>query len=124
MMQFNPGEDPGSASSTGNPVTPVVLSIADYKTNFEDYESMLVKLESVHFVDAGNNFENGKNYKVYAGKDTTIVFTEFYNVDYIGTEIPQWADVTGVALEYFGKVEIAPRTSTDIEVIVTSLCLN
>ncbi len=91
MIELKPVSDPGAATSTANVVDPVVLTVADFNTNFEDYESELVNVEGVSFVDADGTvaFENGTIYKVTDGTDTLEFRTTFYDVDYIGTIIPE-----------------------------------
>ncbi len=44
MLQFVPQIDAGAATSTGNSVSPKVVSATDFVANFEAYEGQLVKL--------------------------------------------------------------------------------
>ncbi len=89
MLQFVPSGDPGSASSTGNTITPETITLDDFNSNFEDYEAELIKIESVVFTDAGSDFENGQVYAISDGSKATSNFrTTFYDVDYIGITIP------------------------------------
>ena len=89
MLQFIPISDPGAATSTGNSITPQVVTLAQLTTNFEDYEAELVKVESATFSDAGTDFANGTVYVITDGSKSTYNFrTSFYDVDYIGTAIP------------------------------------
>jgi PKD repeat protein len=89
MLQFVPITDPGAASSSGNSITPVVITLSDLTSDFEDYEAELVKVEGCVFADAGGTFENGTVYVITDGSKATYNFrTTFYDVDYIGTEIP------------------------------------
>ena len=89
MLQFIPISDPGAASSTGNSITPQLITLDDLQADFEDYEAELVKVEGCAFADAGGTFENGTVYAISDGSKATYNFrTTFYDVDYIGTEIP------------------------------------
>jgi len=89
MLQFVPSEDPGAATSSGNTITPQVVTLDQLSADFEDYEAELVKVESAVFADAGANFENGTVYAITDGSKATYNFrTSFYDVDYIGTVIP------------------------------------
>ena len=89
MLQFVPSEDPGAATSSGNTISPQVVTLDDLTADFEDYEAELVKVEGVTFVDAGDNFVNGTVYAISDGSKATYNFrTSFYGVDYIGTAIP------------------------------------
>lgn len=89
MLQFTPATDPGSATSTGNTITPQVVTLAQLTSSFENYEAELVKVQSAVFADAGTNFANGIVYSITDGSKSTYNFrTTFYDVDYIGTAIP------------------------------------
>ena len=72
MLQFHPVADPGAASSTGNEIVPIVLTPAELIAGHDMYESMVVMLESVNYIDADGTvaFENGKNYDLTDAIDT------------------------------------------------------
>jgi len=114
MLQFKPNLDPGPASSTGNTVTPVVLSLNDLNNNFEDYEAQLVRVNNVAFTDAGSNFTNGTEYEITNGGVSSYFRTTFYNVDYTGTPIPVDADLIGVLNERSSGTFITSRFMADI----------
>jgi len=112
MLQFIPTLDPGVATSTGNTITPQVVTLAQINSSFDDYESELVKVESVVFTDAGLNFANGTVYEITDGSKISYNFrTTFYDVDYIGTEIPS------------GSLDliIIPNSRTDGEYVTSRL---
>ncbi|MBN2829061.1 MAG: chitobiase/beta-hexosaminidase C-terminal domain-containing protein, partial [Candidatus Cloacimonetes bacterium] len=90
MLQFTPSLDPGIPTSSGNVVTPEVISISDFLNNFEAYEAELVRINNVSFdVMAGTTFANGLVYTLTDNGMNSLDFrTTFYDVDYIGTEIP------------------------------------
>lgn len=89
MLQFVPGEDPGAATSDGNTITPEVVSFSQLNSNFEDYESELVKVQNVEFADAGATFAVETVYVITDATSSTYNFrTTFYDVDYIGGIIP------------------------------------
>ncbi|MFO7575331.1 MAG: DUF5689 domain-containing protein, partial [Bacteroidales bacterium] len=115
MLQFYPLEDPGARTSQDNTVTPQILTITEFKTNFDNYESELIKLEDVSFDagDVGGTFSNGSNYTISNGGQTTIMRTEFYDV-FNSTTIPAIANITGIAIEFNGTAQIAPRIVEDI----------
>lgn len=89
MTEFVPVADPGVATSSNNVVEPQVITLADFKNNFEDYEAELVQIKNLTFIDGNgtNLFANGKIYKVTDGIDTVDFRTTFYDVDYIGEPI-------------------------------------
>jgi len=97
MKEFTPYSDPGPAVSTGNVIIPPEISLNELVTNFEQYESELVKVMGVSFDDADNviTFANGTLYPMNNG--TMNFYTNFYNVDYIGMPVPTglW-NITGI----------------------------
>lgn len=88
VLQFVPSENPGTASSTGNTVTPEVVTLADFEANAKNYESELIKIENVVFTNAGDNFVASRNYEITSGGTTSNFRTNFSEADYIGTVIP------------------------------------
>jgi hypothetical protein len=97
MLQFVPSEDPGTATSSGNTITPQVITLSQLYSGFNNYESELVKIADVTFANAGAAFANGTVYPITdASKAAGNFRTTFYNVDYIGTNIPALADITGI----------------------------
>jgi hypothetical protein len=101
MLQFKPSTDAGAATSTGNTITPVLVSAADFVANFENYEGQLVRVDNLTFADAGATFVNGTVYAATDPNSDALDFrTSFYGVDYIGTTIPTGGrDVVGIANE-------------------------
>ncbi len=94
MMQFVPLADPGAATSSGNVITPEVVTIDDLNDAFDDYEAELVKILDVSFTDAGTPFATGTVYEINDGAKALGNFrTTFWDVDYIGTTIPVLADI-------------------------------
>ena len=87
MMQLTPYSDPGPAVSTGNVIIPPEISLNELVTNFEQYESELVKVMGVYFDTADNvtTFANGTLYPMNSG---LMNFHTFYDVDYIGMVVP------------------------------------
>lgn len=89
MMQLTPTQDPGDPVSSGNYPAPQVITLTELTTNFENYESELVRVNGVTFTDAGATFANGLVYPITGPAAVAYDFrTTFYDVDYIGTTIP------------------------------------
>jgi hypothetical protein len=89
MMEFLPLSDPGAPASSGNVITPEVVSLSELNNNWEDYESELIKIPDVTFTGATGNFANGTVYPVTDIDGSAANFrTTFYDVDYIGTPVP------------------------------------
>ena len=99
MMEFVPTVNPAAATSTGNVITPEIVTLANLNTNFENYESELIRVNSCTFTDAGTNFANGATYVITDLPGTPGSFrTTFFDVNYIGTPIPSGLqDVIGIA---------------------------
>ena len=89
MLQLVPDSDPGDPVSSGNYPAPQVITLTELTTNFENYESELVRVNGVTFTDAGTTFANGLIYPITGPAAAAYDFrTTFYDVDYIGTTIP------------------------------------
>jgi hypothetical protein len=89
MLEFVPSSDPGDPTNF-HLFTPEVITIADLNSNFEEYESEIVKIENASFADAGASFVNGTAYSITDASDALGNFrTTFFDVDYIGTVIPE-----------------------------------
>ncbi len=113
-LQFVPSENVASASSTGNTLTPIVVSAADLITNGETYESRLITLNNVTFEDTGV-FADNTNYNVADGTDVTVCRVAFGDEDIIGTAIPTTtSSITGLGGEFNGTYQIFPRYASDI----------
>ena len=115
MLELIPTVDPGGPSSQGNTVNPQVVSISDYVTNREDYESELIQITSVEIdPDGDTQFQMNTNYDLFASGDTITLRVMFS--DLAGDQIPSGVlDVTGIAGEYSGNPQIYPRDETDLQ---------
>lgn len=119
LMQLTPTVDPGTASSTGNTITPESVTVAELEANWEKYEAKLIEINSLSIIDGGDTLKNGKNYDAFdGGNDTLSVRIHFYDTDLTGTVAPDSANVVGIALEYNGSLQIAPRNSDDVEALI------
>jgi hypothetical protein len=118
LLQFLPYRDPGAATSTGNALTPQVVTIAEFETNQENYESELVKIVGVKFDDANGTvvFQEKKNYNISIGTDVTILRTIFLGTDLNDKVIPYMADVTGIATVFSTDAQLTPRNYADLVV--------
>jgi hypothetical protein len=117
MLEIVPTIDPGTASSTGNTLTPVVLTAATLNSGHEDYESMLIKLNEVTFGATGT-FTSAQTIVLTDASGTTNLYVNAAVTDLIGTTIPNKADVVGVCMEYTpsttATIEIVPRSINDL----------
>ncbi len=126
LLEFVPYSDPGTASSTGNTLTPQVVTITEFNTNQESYESELVKIVGVKFTDANGTavFQEKKNYSISVGTDATILRTIFLGTDLTGKIIPYMADVTGIATVYNTDAQLTPRNYADLVIYSSDATLS
>lgn len=110
LLQFNPISD-ATVASSGNVVTPQVVTAAAITANLEMYESELVQINNVT-IPAGT-FTVSANYTVNDGSDI-VLKTLFGESDYITTATPSTA-VNMVCLvgESLTGAQVTPRTSAD-----------
>jgi hypothetical protein len=115
MLQFVPVTDPGAATSIGNTVTPIEVSLSNLTT---DYQGKLVKILNTTITGTGN-FVESTNYTITDGssKGTGVLRTAYTDLDYIGTPIPQVAqDLTGVVLQFSSTMQLVPRSLSDFAI--------
>lgn len=118
VLQFVPHMDIDGPSSSNNTIIPETVSIGDILAGVNAYESELVVLENVFFTNSSGNFANGTNYTISDGTDQITFRTLFYNIDYIGTPIPDGPhNITVLVAEYNGIGQVVARNLADFESI-------
>lgn len=119
LLEFYPVADPGAASSTGNIVTPTVVTIA----NLANYPSRLVTVRNAAISGSGN-FVVSTSYPINDGTVGTLR-TYFTDLPYIGAAIPTSPnqDITGIVYNYsLTETDLIPRTAADmINTTVTAI---
>lgn len=122
LLQFRPTMDPGAPSSTGNTLTPQVITPAMFVANFEDYESELIAFANITYPagDGTATFEIDTDYDITDGTTTTIHRTSVEDADYIGQLIPNAVIPTYVALgaRFNDTPQVIVRRASDIGVIL------
>lgn len=114
LLQLVPQQPGAPATSTNNVVTPLEISIDEFNNNLNAYESQLVKIVGVTAQEAGT-WATGVNYNFSNASGAIVVRTNFYDADYIGTQIPTGSvDITGIAAEFNGVSQLWPRMQSDI----------
>ncbi len=117
--------------SSGHSVTPMVVTIPEIKgetwNGFEQYESKLLQLNSVRFVQTGVfdvGTSSGVNYQIYNGTDTLDLRIVKTNTSLLGKTIPTGdLNIVGVltqydpAIPYDAGYQFLPRDSADITTI-------
>lgn len=112
MLQFVPEFDPGAATSTGNTVTPVEVSL-DALDN--SYQAQLVTVNFANF-EASGNFASGQNYTITDPSGSGVMRTQYSDVNYIGEPIPTTTqNITGVILQFSSTMQLIPRSLADFE---------
>lgn len=116
-LQLKAVADPGAASSTGNTITPTVVTTTQILADHVPYQSMLIKLENVVFPEADGSltFKNLDSYDLGDVNDTILCKVHFLDSGVDGTVVPDSANVTGIMVWDWGKARIAPRMAADIE---------
>jgi len=114
MLQFTPVIDPGTATSTGNTVTPVSIELA----NLANYPGQLVKVSGVSITGTGN-FAASTSYNLN-GSTSTVLRTAYTDLPWIGSAIPSaQQDISGVVLISSAVAQLVPRTISDFVNSVT-----
>ena len=117
VLQFTPVRDAPSVpvNSTGNIITPEVVTIAELTVNWENYESELVEIKGATFVGASGNFATGTNYTINDGTGDLDFRTSFFDADYIGMPIPLTAqNLVVLVAEFNGSPQVTARELSDL----------
>ncbi|MFN4198703.1 MAG: DUF5689 domain-containing protein, partial [Flavobacterium sp.] len=118
LLQLTPTTN-ASLASTGNNVTPQVVSLSELINNLEQYESELVQINNVTFTDGDGttNFVSppNTNYAFTDGTDTVNFRTIFAEANYIGTPVPQGSTSFAALVGNFnGAPQVTARSLNDL----------
>ncbi|HNQ44550.1 MAG TPA: chitobiase/beta-hexosaminidase C-terminal domain-containing protein, partial [Candidatus Cloacimonadota bacterium] len=95
-------------------IVPVVVNFDQMVNAFDTYESRVVKVLGVVFVDPTGNFANGTVYACYDQDTDYNIRTSFYDVDYINTPIPSSPkDIVGIPNSRTDGNYFTPRALAD-----------
>jgi len=119
LLQFQPEENTAEAVKN-TPVAPVDFALDEVTPNDQ---AKLIRFTNVHFdfegdaaITVGDKFVNGRNYTITDGENTFVLRTDFFNVDYIGTEIPTGSlHISGVIIQFNEILQIVPRFADDMQ---------
>ena len=114
MVRFQPAENTEPATQN-TPVDPTIFMIDEVTS---DDQAKLITLHNVTFIDIddGQVFSNGVNYNITDGENMFVVRTDFWDVDYIGAEIPTVPlNITGVVIQFQQNLQLVPRFADDFE---------
>jgi hypothetical protein len=114
LVEMKPTRDIAASTSNTGAVAPVIADVAAIASQYDNFESRLVKLQQVTFTEGGT-FTNGtpSNMTVEQNGSTMVVRSVFKNLD-MTVPAGQVADVTGFVLRYNSNFQIAPRGNSDI----------
>lgn len=121
VMEFTPNQN-ATKSSTGNVITPQVVTLATLAANIDTYESKLVRINGVTFAagDGTAPFVVNTDYVINDG--TASVFRTMFpatEIDYIGTLIPQGSkNMTVLVSENLGVLKVVSRSLADTNLSV------
>lgn len=117
LLELVPTED-ATVASTGNTVTPQLVTISDVVSNLENYESELIRINGITFDASATNFAVNTNTPITA--PTASVFRTVFTateVDYIGQPIP----TTTTSIIAFPGENTVAVTSPSIYFVARSL---
>jgi hypothetical protein len=118
QLALLPSTDSGSIESSNNPIIPQVVTIPQFNSNFEDYESEIIELQEVT-IDEGDGvavFDPGGLYHVSdADLNSVEMYIDFWDQDHIGTIIPSTilSSLVGLGGHFNNKATIYPRNLSD-----------
>jgi hypothetical protein len=114
-LQLLPNQN-ATKPSTGNTITPQVVTAANLAANLEDYESELVQINNATFTTADGvvTFATSQSYNLNDGSD--IIFrTLFSEADYIGQLVPQGvANRVVLVADFNGVAQVVARSLADV----------
>lgn len=119
LLELIPTTDFGVATSTGNIVTPTVVTLTDLNSNVTLYESELVKILGVTISDLETGgtglFQTSKSYPIADASGTGVLRTQFGTADYIGQALPSSSgDLVCIVGNFNGAAQVTPRSISDI----------
>lgn len=116
MLRFQPAQNTAPAMQN-TPVSPTLYAVDEVTT---DDQARLIQFAAVSFSDVtpGQVFTNGTNYTITDDEVTFTLRTDFWDVDYIGSGIPQTpVNIAGVVIQHHDVLQIIPRFQEDIELL-------
>lgn len=116
VMEFTPNQN-ATKSSSGNVITPEVVTLATLAANIDAYESKLVRINGLTFAAGDGTATFAVNTDYVINDPTASVFRTLFpatEVDYIGSLIPQGSkNITVLVSETSGVLKVAARSLAD-----------
>lgn len=115
IVQYAPAQNPGDSEESRD-VMPLELDLSE--VDLSQHESMLVQIDGVTFLDAGDTFTGGANYDIIGGSitaDDPVIFrTNFAEANYLGQEIPEGEiNLTAIVGGFNGALQLISRSDAD-----------
>lgn len=104
------------ASSHGNTINPIEVSVTDLEENMEKYAARVVKLKGLTLTNAEGNWEKEKDNEASDAEGNKInIYTFVRSGNFVGTAKPQGTfDLVALAGIFNNKIQVSPRTTEDI----------
>ena len=115
VLQILPLEN-ATVASSGNTITPQVVTAADIAANIEMYESELVQINNATFTAADGTVVFATNSNTDLNDGSSIIFRPiFAEADYIGQVIPSGAaNRVLLVAEFNGTAQVVARSLADV----------
>ena len=114
MIELIPVTNPGTATSTGNTITPIVKTLA---TLTSADQARLVKIEPVTFTTASGNFVVSTDYPITDPSGSITFRTAWSESNYIGTPMPTSpVSLIGIVTQYIDAIQLTSRFLADITI--------
>lgn len=115
VLQILPFEN-ATVASSGNTITPQVVTAADIAANIEMYESELVQINNATFTAADGTVVFATNSNTDLNDGSSIIFRPiFAEADYIGQVIPSGAaNRVLLVAEFNGTAQVVARSLADV----------
>jgi len=117
MLHFVLVADVADVASSGNTVPVQTVTVAELQANPSDYESELVTIADAIF-QSGGLFAAETSYVATIDGNVVDFFTAFDDADIVGDSVPYKANISGIVLTVDGHVSVAPRSESDVEVLM------
>lgn len=115
VLQLVPLEN-ATVASSGNTITPQVVTAADITANIEMYESKLVQINNATFTAADGTVVFATNSNTTLNDGSDMIFRPLFSeADYIGEVIPSGAANRVVLVaEFNGTAQVVARSLADV----------
>ncbi len=125
LVQFTPFANPGAPTSTGNSIEIPTVTVNELNTNFAPYQSRLVLIQNVTFLDTANPFATGTAYNISDGTGQMVFRTNFFEADYIGQAVPTTVvDMKAITTQYDVGFQVTARSLADFSSVAVEDPIN